>query len=134
MKEISEMQFPKDLRYSKEHEWVRIEGAVFKVGISDYAQAQLGDIVFIELPEPGAIFAAGDEFGTVESVKAASELFMPIDGEVLNINPLLEDSPETVNTSPYQDGWMIEVKPKDPSQINQLLTSDQYEDMLKNLD
>lgn len=134
MKEISEMQFPKELRYSKEHEWVRPNGDTFRIGISDYAQAQLGDIVFIELPKAGASFSAGDEFGTVESVKAASELFMPLDAEVVNINSQLEDSPEIVNSSPYEQGWMLEVKPKAPSQLNALLTSDQYLDLLKNLD
>ncbi|MDX9787333.1 MAG: glycine cleavage system protein GcvH [Desulfobacterales bacterium] len=128
------MKFPAELRYSKEHEWVRPGGATFRIGISDYAQAQLGDIVFIELPKAGATFSAGDEFGTVESVKAASELFMPIDAEVVTVNTQLEDSPEIVNTSPYDDGWMVEVKPKDPSQIDTLFTRDQYLGILNNLD
>ena len=130
MKAVSEMNFPNTLRYSREHEWVQSEGTTFRVGISDFAQEQLGDIVFIELPESGSTFSAGDEFGTVESVKAASELYMPIDGEVTKVNPALEEAPEIVNTSPYDEGWMIEVKPKDPAQVETLLTSQQYVDML----
>jgi glycine cleavage system H protein len=132
MKAISEMKFPETLRYSDEHEWIKADGGTFLVGISDYAQEQLGDIVFIELPDAGASFSAGEEFGTVESVKAASELYMPVDCTVVKVNPALEDAPEIVNTSPYEEGWMIEVKPNDPSQIDTLLTSAQYLDMLKN--
>lgn len=134
MKEISEMTFPEKLRYSKEHEWVQADADVIRIGISDYAQAQLGDIVFIELPAVGAMFSAGEEFGTVESVKAASELFMPIDCEVLKVNPKLEDYPEIVNATPYDEGWMIEVKAGNPSQIDALMTGDQYRDMLKTLE
>jgi glycine cleavage system H protein len=134
MKEISEMHFPENLRYSKDHEWVQAMPDTIRIGISDYAQAQLGDIVFIELPAIGTTFSAGDEFGTVESVKAASELFTPIDCEVLKVNPKLEDAPEIVNTAPYDEGWMIEVKAGNPSQIDALMTSTQYLDMLKNLD
>ncbi|MFH0728128.1 MAG: glycine cleavage system protein GcvH [Pseudomonadota bacterium] len=133
MKEISEMKFPENLRYSNDHEWVQADANSIRIGITDYAQSQLGDIVFIELPAVGAIFSAGDEFGTVESVKAASELFTPIDCEVLKVNPKLEDSPEIVNTTPYEDGWMIEVKAGNPSQIDALMTSAQYQDLLKNL-
>ncbi len=131
MKPISEMNFPETLRYSNEHEWITTENGTFLVGISDYAQEQLGDIVFVELPEVGATFSAGDEFGTVESVKAASELYMPIDCTVLKVNPALEDAPEIVNTNPYTDGWMLEVKPKDPAQLDTLLTVAQYMAMLK---
>jgi glycine cleavage system H protein len=131
MKAISEMKFPETLRYSDEHEWIKAGGDTFFVGISDYAQEQLGDIVFIELPDAGAEFSAGAEFGTVESVKAASELYMPIDCTVVKVNPALEDAPEIVNTSPYDEGWMLEIKPNDPAQIDTLLTSAQYVDMLK---
>jgi len=134
MKEISEMRFPENLRYSKDHEWVQAMADTIRIGISDYAQAQLGDIVFIELPAVGTTFSAGDEFGTVESVKAASELFTPIDCEILRVNPKLEDAPEIVNTTPYDEGWMIEVKASSPSQIDTLMTSTQYRDMLKNLE
>jgi glycine cleavage system H protein len=133
MKEISEMHFPENIRYSKDHEWVQANADTIRIGISDYAQAQLGDIVFIELPAVGATFSAGDEFGTVESVKAASALFTPIDCEVLKVNPELEDAPEIVNTAPYEQGWMIEVRAGNPSQIDALMTSAKYRDMLKNL-
>jgi len=134
MKEISEMNFPETLRYSKDHEWVQSAADSIRIGITDYAQAQLGDIVFIELPAVGTTFSAGDEFGTVESVKAASELFTPIDCEVLKVNPKLEDAPEIVNTTPYDEGWMIEVKAGNPSQIDALMTSAQYRYLLKNLE
>lgn len=134
MKEISEMTFPEKLRYSKDHEWVQVDTNAIRIGITDYAQAQLGDIVFIELPAVGSSFSAGNEFGTVESVKAASELFTPIDCEVVKVNPKLEDSPEIVNTDPYNEGWMIEVKAGNPTQIDALMTSAQYQDMLKNLE
>jgi glycine cleavage system H protein len=134
MKEISEMNFPEKLRYSKDHEWVQADTDTIRIGITDYAQAQLGDIVFIELPAVGSTFSAGNEFGTVESVKAASEIFTPIDCEVVKVNPKLEDAPEIVNTDPYNEGWMIEVKAANPSQIDALMTSVQYQDMLKNLE
>ena len=126
MKEINELNFPDDIRYAKSHEWARLEGDTVKVGISDYAQDQLGDIVFVEMPEAGEIFAQGDEFGTVESVKAVSELYMPIGGEIVAVNSPLEDAPELVNNTPYSDGWMIEVKPDDPAQMDGLLSKDDY--------
>lgn len=134
MKEVSEMKFPEELRYSKEHEWVRSTGDTYLIGISDFAQEQLGDIVFIELPEAGATFSAGDEFGTVESVKAASELYMPVDGEVIRINPELEDSPEIVNSNPYDEGWMLEIKPGDAAQLDALMAAPTYQEMLKNIE
>jgi len=126
MKEINELNFPDDIRYAKSHEWARLEGDTVKVGISDYAQDQLGDIVFVEMPEAGETFAQGDEFGTVESVKAVSELYMPIGGEIVAVNSPLEDAPELVNNTPYSDGWMIEVKPDDPAQMDGLLSKDDY--------
>ena len=110
MKELNELSFPDDVRYAKSHEWARLDGDKVKVGISDYAQDQLGDIVFVELPEVGDTFGKGEEYGTVESVKAVSELYMPVAGEIVAINDTLEDAPEKVNNSPYGDGWMIEVK------------------------
>jgi glycine cleavage system H protein len=134
MKEISEMLFPSEYRYSNDHEWVLPTAGAIRIGISDFAQNQLGDIVFIELPKVGAAFQAGSEFGTVESVKAASALLMPIDGEIVNVNPSLETSPEIVNTSPYQDGWMIEIKAGNPAQIDSLMTAEQYVSVLKNLE
>jgi glycine cleavage system H protein len=126
MKEINELNFPDDIRYAESHEWARPQGDTVKVGISDYAQDQLGDIVFVEMPEAGETFEKGAEFGTVESVKAVSELYMPVGGEVVAVNTSLEDSPEMVNNTPYTDGWMIEVKPDDPAQLDSLLTKDAY--------
>ena len=131
MKEISDLNLPEDVCYTEDHEWARPEGDKIKAGISDYAQDQLGDIVFVELPEVGDTFEAGEEFGTVESVKAVSELYMPVGGEILAINLDLEESPELVNESPYNDGWMIEVKPGDPAELDALMTSNTYLEMLK---
>lgn len=134
MKELGELNLPEDLRYTKDHEWARKKGEVFQIGISDFAQDQLGDIVFVELPAAGDRFEAGDEFGTVESVKAVSELFMPLAGEVVKINAALEDSPELVNNAPYTEGWMLEVKASDPSAFDPLMDRDAYLDMLKGLE
>ena len=126
MKELNELSFPDDLRYSESHEWVKSGGATVKLGISDYAQDQLGDIVFVELPEVGETFEKGAEFGTVESVKAVSELYIPIGGEVVAVNSDLEDAPEKINNTPYSDGWMIELKPDDPAELDSLMTKDAY--------
>jgi glycine cleavage system H protein len=134
MKEISELQLPDDMRYTEDHEWAMLEGDRVRVGISDYAQDQLGDIVFVELPQVGDIFEKGKEFGTVESVKAVAELYMPIGGEVLTTNTVLEDSPELVNKNPYNDGWMIEIKPTNPSELDALMAKDAYTEMLKGLE
>lgn len=131
MKEIDELKLPDDLRYAKDHEWTRLEGDKVKIGIDDYAQDQLGDIVFVELPEVGATFSKGEEFGTVESVKAVSELFMPVGGEILAINTALEETPEHVNNSPYEDGWMIEIKPSDVAEMDVLMDKEAYLKMLK---
>ena len=131
MKEIDELNIPDDLRYAEDHEWVRPEGDKVRVGINDYAQDQLGDIVFVELPRVGDSFEKGKEFGIVESVKAVSELYMPVGGEILAVNTSLEELPELVNTSPYDDGWMIEVKPSDPSELDTLMTRDSYLKMLR---
>jgi len=131
MKEIDELSLPDDLRYAKDHEWTRLEGNKVIIGIDDYAQDQLGDIVFVELPEVGATFSKGEEFGTVESVKAVSELFMPIGGEILAINAALEETPEHVNNSPYDKGWMIEVKPSDVAEMDALMDKDAYIKTLK---
>ena len=131
MKEIDELNLPDNLRYAEDHEWTRLEGDKVKIGIDDYAQDQLGDIVFVELPEVGATFSKGEEFGTVESVKAVSELFMPIGGEILAINTALEETPEHVNNSPYEDGWMIEIKPSDVAEMDALMDKEAYIKMLK---
>ena len=131
MKELYELNLPDNLRYAEDHEWTKLEGDKVKIGIDDYAQDQLGDIVFVELPDVGATFAKGEEFGTVESVKAVSELFMPIGGEILAINTTLEETPEHVNNSPYEDGWMIEIKPGDVAEMDALMDKEAYIKMLK---
>lgn len=132
-KEISELVLPDDVRYSDDHEWARSEGDKIKVGVSDYAQDQLGEIVFVELPEVGDKFDKGAEFGTLESVKAVSELYMPIGGEITAINEELADAPELVNKDPYAGGWMIELKPDDPSEKDALKDKAAYLEMLKGL-
>lgn len=131
MKEISELAFPDDLRFTEDHEWAKQDGDTVKIGISDYAQDQLGDIVFVELPTVGDTFDKGGEFGTVESVKAVSELYMPMGGEIVAISEALEDTPESVNNAPYTDGWMIEIKPANPDEYNALMDKAAYLDMLK---
>ena len=131
MKELNELNFPDDVRYAKSHEWARTEGEKIKVGISDYAQDQLGDIVFVELPEVGDTLGQGEEFGTVESVKAVSELYMPVAGEVVAINDTLEDTPEKVNNTPYGDGWMLEVKADNPAEMDDLMDNNAYVETLK---
>jgi len=131
MKEISELNFPEDIRYSKDHEWARVDGDKVKIGITDYAQDQLGDVVFVDLPEVEAAFGKGDEFGTVESVKAVSEIYMPIGGEILAVNTRLEDSSELVNNNPYNEGWMIAIKPADLSELDELMNKDTYLEMLR---
>ena len=131
MKDINDVDLPDDIHYAESHEWAKSEGDHVKVGISDYAQDQLGDIVFVEMPEAGETFEKGAEFGTVESVKAVSELYMPIGGEIVAVNNALEDSPELINDTPYSDGWMIEVKPDDLSELESLMTKDAYLASLK---
>jgi len=131
MKEISELNFPADLRYAESHEWAKPAGNNAKIGITDYAQDQLGDIVFVELPDVGESLEKGSEFGTVESVKAVSELYMPVSGEIVAVNQALEDTPEAVNNTPYSDGWMIEVKLDDASELDALLDKDAYLSTLK---
>jgi len=131
MKELNELNFPDDVRYDESHEWIRSEGDKVKIGITDYAQDQLGDIVFVELPEIGDTFDKGEEFGTVESVKAVSELYLPVAGEVVAINSSLEESPEKVNNAPYGDGWMIEIKAENPPELDDLMDNDAYLATLK---
>jgi glycine cleavage system H protein len=126
MKEINELVLPSALRYAEDHEWVKLEGKDAIIGISDYAQNQLGEVVFVELPEVGASLDKGELFGTVESVKAVSELLMPIGGEVTAVNPELKETPELVNNDPYEGGWMIRVRPSDPAEINALMDKTAY--------
>ena len=131
MKDISELKFPENVRYTKDHEWARQEGDIVIAGISDYAQDQLGDVVYVELPAVGDRFENGDVFGTVESVKAVSEMFIPVAGEVVAINAALSDTPGVVNADPYGAGWMIHIKPSDPTSLETLMTREAYLDMLK---
>jgi glycine cleavage system H protein len=119
---------PAELKYASSHEWARLEeDGTVTVGISDHAQEALGDVVFVELPDVGAQLAAGDEAGVVESVKAASDVYAPLTGEVVAINDLLEDAPETVNTDPYNDGWFYRVRPDDTSELGNLLSAEDYD-------
>jgi len=134
MKEINELDLPDDLRYTEDHEWVRVKGENVTIGVSDYAQDQLGDIVFVEMPGSGDHFKKGDEFGSVESVKAVSELYMPIGGKVIRANQALEDAPELLNRSPYAEGWIIEIKPEDASQLEVLMDKGAYLKMLAGLE
>jgi glycine cleavage system H protein len=123
---------PSELRYASSHEWARLEddGTVV-VGITDHAQQQLGDVVYVELPDVGQLLSAGDEAGVVESVKAASDVYAPIAGEVIQVNERLDDEPETVNSEPYEDGWFYILKPSDTSELDNLLTSDAYAEVIE---
>lgn len=118
---------PAGLRYSKEHEWIKVEGNVGTIGITDYAQHSLGDVVFVELPPVGRVLKAHEQFGVVESVKTVSDLYTPVAGKVVAINDALEGSPETVNTSPYEDGWIIKVELSNPAEVDALLDAAAYE-------
>jgi glycine cleavage system H protein len=122
---------PEDLHYSKDHEWVRVEADTAVVGITDYAQDSLGDVVYVELPKEGEKFAANESFGSVESVKAVSEVFSPVSGEISGLNATLTDEPEKVNEDPYGEGWMIRVKMSNPGEVDSLLTAAEYEDFTK---
>ncbi|EPZ42658.1 MULTISPECIES: glycine cleavage system protein GcvH [Alicyclobacillus] len=118
---------PDNLRYSKEHEWVRVEGSRAYIGITDFAQDELGDIVYVELPEVGTQLTVNETFGTVESVKTVSDLFAPVTGKVVEVNGGLEDAPERVNSSPYEDGWMVVVELSDKSELDALMDASQYQ-------
>jgi glycine cleavage system H protein len=132
MKEIGELHLPEELSYSKNHEWVKClnENSV-KIGVSDYAQDQLGDIVYVDLPQVGDSYGRGEEFGNVESVKAVSEVYMPISGEIVAVNTALEDSPELINSAPYNEGWIIEINPGDLSELDELMPQNAYLAMLQ---
>ena len=122
---------PEDLSYTKDHEWVRGGGERATVGITDHAQQQLGDVVYVELPKVDDKFETGEPFGSVESVKAVSEIYMPVSGVVVEVNSALNDAPEKVNSDPYGDGWMIVIKPDNPATLDGLLTAAEYEDYIK---
>jgi len=122
------MNIPKDLKYTKDHEWAKLDGDVVTVGITDYAQGELGDVVFVELPEVGTEIDVDESFGTIEAVKAVADLFSPVTGEVVETNSdILEDAPETINSDPYGDGWMVKIKLSDVSQYDGLMSADDYE-------
>ena len=123
------MKYDSNAKYLKSHEWARQEGDLIVCGISDYAQDSLSDVVYVELPEVGATLASGDIFGVVESVKAASDLYMSMDGEIVEINEILEDEPEIINSDPFGAAWLIKFKPSDPSQWDDLLTPDEYQEV-----
>ena len=124
------MNLPNDIKYTDKHEWVKMAGDFAIIGITDYAQSELGDIVFVELPMIDDIFIKGDSFGTVEAVKTVSDLFMPISGKVVEINENLDDKPELINTDPYKKGWIIKIKLKNLDDYNNLLDSSKYEDII----
>ncbi|MDQ3799367.1 MAG: glycine cleavage system protein GcvH [Acidobacteriota bacterium] len=121
---------PENLRYSKDHEWVSVDGDTATIGITDYAQHQLGDVVYVELPKAGETFSEHEAFGSVESVKAVSEIFTPISGEVTEVNDGLNDTPEVVNSDPYEGGWMVKLKMSNPGEIDALLSAAEYEEYL----
>ncbi|MDS9472748.1 glycine cleavage system protein GcvH [Sporosarcina pasteurii] len=123
------MNTPKELKYSEEHEWVKDEDGKYRIGITHFAQSELGDIVFVELPEVGDDITANEPFGSVESVKTVSELYAPISGKVVEVNEELEDSPEFVNESPYEQAWMIVVEPSDVSELDSLMSAEEYDKM-----
>ncbi|MDN7228703.1 glycine cleavage system protein GcvH [Planococcus sp. N064] len=123
------MSTPQELRYSKEHEWVKVEGGTARIGITHFAQAELGDIVFVELPQVGDELKKDEPFGSVESVKTVSELYAPISGRVVEVNSELEDSPEFVNESPYENAWMVVIESPNEEEISDLMTADQYKEM-----
>ena len=125
------MNIPSYLLYSKDHEWVKVEGEIATIGITDFAQQELGDIVYVEIETEGDSLAAESVFGTVEAVKTVSDLFMPIGGDITEFNAALEDTPEAVNEDPYNTGWMIKLKMEDPSQLNNLLSPDQYKELIQ---
>jgi glycine cleavage system H protein len=131
MKKVEEIHLPEELRYSPDHEWVRPEGDLARVGLTDYAQDQLGDVVYVELPPVGARMAQGEVFATVESVKAVSECFLPLAGEVVAVNGPLADDPALLNQSPYGDGWMIQLRPDDPAGLGTLLRAEEYRSRLR---
>ena len=127
------MVYPSDLKYSKTHQWARVEGKIATIGITDYAQDQMGDLVYIELPETGTEFSAGDVIGSIESVKAISDINSPLSGAVTEVNEALPDAPEKINQSPYGDGWIAKIEMGDPSELGQLLDADAYQEFIATL-
>lgn len=134
MADINELHLPDFVRYAEDHEWAKLSDGTAIVGISDYAQDQLGDITYVELPAVGDSFEKGEEFGTLESVKAVSELFMPIGGEIKAVNEELGESPGLINEDPYGNGWLIEIEPSDPNEMESLMTAEGYVELLRGFD
>eukprot|EP00824_Muranothrix_gubernata_P015292 TRINITY_DN31794_c0_g1_i1.p3 TRINITY_DN31794_c0_g1~~TRINITY_DN31794_c0_g1_i1.p3 ORF type:complete len:126 (-),score=23.59 TRINITY_DN31794_c0_g1_i1:66-443(-) len=124
------MNIPNNLKYTKEHEWIRVEGDVVVVGVSDFAQGELGDVVFLEIETEGESLDQGETFGTIEAVKTVSDLYMPVSGEVTEVNPALEDNPELVNSDPFGEGWMIKIRMSDPSQVDGLMSPEAYGELI----
>ncbi len=124
------MTIPAELKYTTDHEWIRVEGDEIVVGVTEFAQGELGDVVFIEIETEGETLSKGDTFGTIEAVKTVSDLYMPVDGEVVKVNPALEDTPELVNSEPFEGGWMIRIKLGDLSQLDDLITADAYKALI----
>lgn len=124
------MNFPSNVKYTNEHEWIRLEGEEAYVGITDYAQDQLGDIVFVDITTEGETLEKGEVFGTIEVVKTVSDLFLPIGGEVLEVNPALEEHPELVNQDPYGEGWLVKIKPTQPAEMDELLDAEAYKQLI----
>ena len=124
------MKIPNELKYTKDHEWISIDGEIATVGITDFAQRELGDIVYVEIETVGELLKADEVFGTVEAVKTVSDLFLPVEGEILELNEDLETSPEDVNNDPYEKGWMIKMKVSNPSDVDNLLTSEDYKKLI----
>jgi glycine cleavage system H protein len=124
------MEIPEDLQYTEEHEWVLVEDDIAIIGITDYAQSELGDIVYVELPQIGDLVQQMEPFGTIEAVKTVTDLFAPVSGEVVEVNTLLEDSPHLINEDPYGEGWIIKVKLSDPSELENLLSAEEYRNLV----
>jgi glycine cleavage system H protein len=124
------MNLPQELKYTKDHEWVRVEGKTAYVGITDFAQGELGDIVYVEIETEGENLKSGETFGTIEAVKTVSDLFMPLSGTVAEVNNKLEDNPELVNASPYEDGWLIKIELEKPEEAEKLLSADEYKELV----
>ena len=125
------MNFPDKIRYSEDHEWIRVDGSEAVIGITDFAQSELGDIVFVDIPEVGIELTKGEVFGSIEAVKTVSDLILPASGELLEVNKLLEDNPETINSDPYDKGWIIRIRLKDPKEVDSLMDAAQYQAFIK---
>lgn len=124
------MNFPDNLRYSKEHEWVRLEGSIGVIGITDHAQSELGDIVYLDIPDATATVKAGDIVGTIEAVKTVADLYSPVSGKIIEVHSALNDSPEAVNSDPYNEGWLIKIELSNPAELNELMVASAYQNLI----